>query len=149
MAGSAQLGLCDVQAPNRDKTGDTLHDPDQVPTNRVRAEGQPLASRKVGINHKAAAETVRLAEASLADLVTQGTRDAVHRQGVLFVLRIEEALFEDPPFLVGCSSGETGHRHVAGGAFILDDRLVVRVVKHFRPDGRLPVGVAGGVSHHR
>ena len=101
-------------------------------------------------DRKAAGETRPLAEALVGDLVADRAGHPVERElGGRCSGRHGGEVGEDDALLSVLLGEVARHRHVARGALVFDFGLGIRVVHHFAAHGGLPVGVAGGVRHHR
>jgi len=108
-------------------------------------EGAQLA---VYVDGELAAETRRLAQVLILDLMTESAGDTVDGQGVKAMLLIQKPSIEQQAVLrTGLHGREARHRRVTGGALVLDDVFECRMVEHLGSDRGLPVGVAGSVGH--
>ena len=83
------------------------------------------------------------------DLVAQGAGDAVEGQLMQLMGRVAEALVQDHALAALGRGGGARHRHMAGGALVLDDRAQTGIGEHLAPNDHAPEGVAGRVAHHR
>ena len=152
VAGGAELRLLDVRAMRRDESGGGGHHSREPLLDIVeRAEERRAVGgrRGAGRDDVSAVEALVLAEVVRRDLMADRARHAIPRLGRLRRRRRRAAGVREhfAHSAIGPRGGAR-HRHVAGGARVLDRSLQPRVVHRLPPDGRLPVGVACRIRHH-
>ncbi len=149
VAGRAEFGLLDVRGFGRRHPCSRVHDP-----RAARVDSEWTEDRRPGVgcrvDDEAAGEALGRAEALTADLMAERAGYAVSSQapGVRSVSSHGQVR-EDLTVSAGRARHRSGHRHMARRAFVLDLRLLRRMIERLSSDRCLPVGVARGVGHHR
>ena len=148
VAGGAQGRLRGVACLRRDKPRSRLHDRHPVFGYGKLAEQSPVTGSRGFIESQPAAETIGRSQPLGLNLMAQRAGNAVHRQRMIGMRGSKNAVIQHRGLAAGGGGGKMRHRHVAGGAFILDKFFVLRIGQGLPPHGCAVVRITGRIGHH-
>ncbi len=148
VAGGAELGDLHVRGTLRPKPRRRMHDLRARSRDVVGTAHQTFTPRSRGVDPEFG--VVLEPGTAVLQLMTERARDTVDRERIGgALLRAAAEVREDLALLSSDVRLEARHRHVAGGALVLNERRSVGMVGDLAPHRRLPVGIASGVGHDR
>lgn len=134
------------------KAGRCLHQCDLTIDRRKGAIGDAVVRVSRRIDRVMSTEAVARPQVDILNLMTLGAGDAIHCQRVRGMTGRSNALItEDNSIIASCIQVDSRarHRHMAGGALVLDVITEIWIRQHLATKPRAPVGVVSGVCHHR
>ena len=148
VARRAQFRRANVLGFHRLKRRRRLHDRGVSLVDLERTKDVTRAGRGFLVDLEPPDETFPLAQILVGDLMTDRAGHAIVRQPIVALAQVRRQVGERFPFAAGQPGFVPHHRHVADGAFVLDERGSGGVIAELAPHTGHPVRIAAGVGHH-